>query len=379
MERSKTASRKFAPQGRVNLQDLRYSASRTRTNFTRIRGGTKAGAQKGSGPKADFITFVSLACEIYQRQDHDLVAVRQYPPALETYQGKGHTSLVSHTRVVQQAPSDFVRGSLASYDEGIILKRPRHVQEEKAKSDALSSFITDLRIRSHRSLAAHPNVARLRGVGWDFEDDEATIPRPILLEEFAPQGALDSFWKNWSFVRLSFKANLEFCRDIAEGLRALHACGVVHGDLKPENILVFPRKDARDSFMVKLTDFGHSALMSDDPETLPAFTPWWCAPEATSATNMTFAELKSTDYYSYGLVILSIMLGRPFHLDIDDVEKRKQDGSILDKAVRLLESEDKNNYDSDLDVEAVASLLRKTIQLNPGHRSMEACVCLIEK
>ncbi|CAI4215793.1 unnamed protein product [Parascedosporium putredinis] len=292
MERSKTASRRFAPQGRVNLQDLRYSASRTRTNFTRIRGGTKAGAQKGSGPKADFITFVSLACEIYQRQDHDLVAVRQYPPALETYQGKGHTSLVSHTRV---------------------------------------------------------------GVGWDFEDDEATIPRPILLEEFAPQGALDSFWKNWSFVRLSFKANLEFCRDIAEGLRALHACGVVHGDLKPENILVFPRKDARDSFMVKLTDFGHSALMSDDPETLPAFTPWWCAPEATSATNMTFAELKSTDYYSYGLVILSIMLGRPFHLDIDDVEKRKQDGSILDKAVQLLESEDKNNYDSDLDVEAVAS------------------------
>ncbi|PKS08200.1 hypothetical protein jhhlp_005476 [Lomentospora prolificans] len=378
MERPETSSRKIAPQGRVNLRDLRFSASRTRTNFTRIRGGTHV-AKHASGPQADFITFVSLACEIYQRQDHDLVPIQQYPPALETYQGKGHTSLVSHAKVVQQTPSGFVKGSLTSHDEGIILKRPRHIREEKAKSDALLSFITDLRIRSHRSLAAHPNITRLRGVGWDFEDDEATIPRPILLEEFAPQGALDNFWKNWSFVRLSFKANLEFCRDIAEGLRALHACGVVHGDLKPENILVFPRKDARESFMVKLTDFGHSALMSDDPETLPAFTPWWCAPEATTATNMTFTELKLTDYYSYGLVILSITLGRAFHVDFDDVEKSKQDGTILVKAAQLLEKEDKNNYESDIDVGAITSMLRKTIQLNPVHRNLDACVALIER
>ncbi|TQN64394.1 Receptor protein kinase-like protein [Colletotrichum shisoi] len=378
MEFGHTTTRtRLAPQGSVNLNDLRLSVSQSRANFTRVR--ARAGRSKSNtGPKADFLTFVSLTCEIYQAQgDDDLVPIQQYPSVLETYQGKGHTSLVTHAQLALAAPSNFSRGTIGSYSEGIVIKRPRHsILEESA--DGLNSFITELRIRSHAPLKSHPNITRLRGVGWDFEDEDATIPRPILLEEFAPQGALDNFWKNWKFVKMSFKAKLDFCRDIAEGLSVLHDCGVVHGGVKPENILVFPRHDVRDSFMLKLTDFGHSVMESDTADTLPAFTPQWSAPEVTRMTSMTFQQMKATDYYSFGLVTLSIMLGRAFYTDVQDIERCKQDGSILLALVGIVEKEDQDNDDSDLEVGTIARLLNKTVQLNPDARNLRGSMDIID-
>lgn len=179
---------------------------------------------------------------------------------------------------------------------------------------------------------------------------------------------------------MSFESKLCFCLDIAEGLSVLHACGVVHGDVKPENILVFPRQDARDSFSLKLTDFGHSVLESDKCERLPAFTPKWSAPEVFKNSRMTFAQMKATDYYSYGLVMLSVMLGRAFYTDMDDVEslRCKEDGKILDRLLKLIEKEDKINDDSDIEVGTVARLLYKTVQLSPEARSLKDCISIIE-
>jgi hypothetical protein len=73
------------------------------------------------------------------------------------------------------------------------------------------------------------------------------------------------------------------------------------------------------------------------------------------------------------------MLGRPFHPMMDDVETSKKDGSILQKAIKLVEKEDKETHDSDLEVETVASLLRNTIQLNPKLRSLEHCMNIIAR
>jgi serine/threonine-protein kinase len=56
-------------------------------------------------------------------------------------------------------------------------------------------------------------------------------------------------------------------RQIAEGLAAIHACGVIHRDLKPANVLTVGDGDAP---RIKITDFGISGLL---PPPLPASVP----------------------------------------------------------------------------------------------------------
>jgi serine/threonine protein kinase len=329
-------------------------------------------------PKADFITLISLICEIYRAYGDELAPVRHTHPNNETKYNTGHTSTVSHTRILNHGASRVTRGTTSAESEFIIVKRPRQsVLEEQ--SYALTSFITELRIRTHPPLKQHPNIARFRGVRWDFEDEEATTPRPLLLEELAPQGALDQFWKKWKFVKMNFKSKLDMCQDLTDGLVALHQCGVVHGDVKPENLLVFPRQGAKDEFMVKLTDFGHSVFEHNCLNALPAFTPQWCAPEADVATNMSFSDMKATDCYSYGLVVLSIMMSRPFYTDLEGVEACKKDDTMFRKAVELVEKEDRDNNDSDLDVGVVQSLLSRTIRLNSKRRDLKHCINVINR
>jgi serine/threonine protein kinase len=366
----------FAPQGSVNLVDLRYSVSQTRTNFTRLRG--KLEPNRDKGPEADFITLICLICEIYRNYGDELAPVRQLHPSREKQYNKGATSTVSHTRISRNSESRIARGTTSTKSELLIVKRPRKSILER-QSYALISFMTELRVRTHPPLRAHPNIAQFRGVGWDFEDEAATIPRPLLLEELAPQGALDNFWENWKFVQMNFQSKLDMCRDVAEGLLALHDCGVVHGDVKPENILVFPRRDANDTFILKLTDFGHSVFEHNRLNALPAFTLQWCAPEVTNSINMSFREMKATDCYSYGLVILSIMIGRPFYRDFEDVEGHKQDDTMLQRAIQLIEKEDRENNNSDFDVGVVQSLLHRTIRLHPKRRNMNLCLNIMSR
>jgi serine/threonine protein kinase len=204
-----------------------------------------------------------------------------------------------------------------------------------------------------------------------------------MLEELAPQGALDNFWEKWHFIRLSFESSLDLSRNIAEGLLALHNCGVVHGDIKPENILVFPRRDADNSFIAKLTDFGHSVFEHSRLNTLPAFTPKWCAPELTPEGSMSkrmeFKEMKATDFYSYGLVVLSIMIGRPFHKSLDNIEASKLDETMLKRGIALVNKEDRENHDSDLDLSVVQALLRRIVRLNPAHRDLKQCIKIMDR
>src|SRR3954453_10181140 len=99
---------RLQPQGSVSLRDFRNSMAGARATFTRVRSATKQRVDD-TAPKPDFITFVSLVSEAYQMHHDDLIPVQQYQPALETYQGKGHTSLVTHAAVMRNAPSTFAR------------------------------------------------------------------------------------------------------------------------------------------------------------------------------------------------------------------------------------------------------------------------------
>ncbi len=102
---------------------------------------------------------------------------------------------------------------------------------------------------------------------------------------------------------------------LASGLNALHAAGLVHRDIKPDNVLV--TREGR----VVLLDFG-IALRTDDVARAPAAgTIHYMAPEQWGGSSLTPA----TDWYAVGTVLYEALTGRlPFDGSRGEVLTKKR-------------------------------------------------------
>ena len=158
--------------------------------------------------------------------------------------------------------------------------------------------------RFHREarLAAsinHPNVVRIFEVGEDNG-------RHFMSLEFLPE-SLARIVESGGALPVDRAA--EFGAQIADGLAAAHALGIVHRDIKPQNVLIGPDGTA------KVTDFGiaRAAAMTTMTATGAMMgTPHYMSPEQARGQR---ADIRA-DIYALGIVLYQMLTGKvPFDAD----------------------------------------------------------------
>uniref|UniRef100_A0A3B3CIB2 receptor protein-tyrosine kinase n=1 Tax=Oryzias melastigma TaxID=30732 RepID=A0A3B3CIB2_ORYME len=165
----------------------------------------------------------------------------------------------------------------------------------------------------------HPNIIRLEGV--------VTKCKPVMIiTEFMENGSLDTFLKkhDGQFTVIQLVGML---RGIASGMKYLSDMSYVHRDLAARNILV------NSNLVCKVSDFGLSRVLEDDPEA--AYTTRggkipirWTAPEAIAYRKFTSAS----DVWSYGIVMWEVVSygERPYwEMSNQDVIKAIDEGYRL--------------------------------------------------
>ncbi|KAF7509927.1 hypothetical protein GJ744_007241 [Endocarpon pusillum] len=209
-------------------------------------------------------------------------------------------------------------------------------QDESAKDyrTKMASFTMELRLMSHELLKSHPNIVRLCGITWKQQQSSLLhdlITTPVLIVERASLHlnlplTLENHVLTETSGRLSGEEKARLLYQVASGLCALHALGVVHGDMKPSNVLLF---QAQDGLSAKISDFGFCIVSDNRVEALRGGTAFWSPPECLphASPDAGTQRLKNTrDYYSYGLVGLFVLFGQiPFRGDEEAITVAKNE------------------------------------------------------
>ena len=160
----------------------------------------------------------------------------------------------------------------------------------------------------------HTNVISMVGWGFDYPSSDISDIHPFLQIEKAT-GSLKTFLE----LRVSSVAvKHTLCLDVAEGIRHIHSCNIVHGDLKPDNVLVTETANSRAPYIAKLSDFGSSIDLSPpkvESITYNSYTgtPGWKPPEVYDNSIRQDQVVSQRlffkcDSYVYGLLVFSVFV-----------------------------------------------------------------------
>ncbi len=206
-------------------------------------------------------------------------------------------TVLSHYRFEEKLGS----GSFASVFRARDLTLERTVAIKVLQPQKLSSPSAVLAEARAAAALAHPNVCTIFSV-----DDSEGVPL-IVMEYVSGRPLTDLAGQS----KLAAEKAADLVRQVAIGMSAAHAQGIVHGDLKPENLLL------ADDGTVKITDFGLARREVKAAATTATLT-WAGASEGLSGTPSYMApELiegqpasMASDVFALGLVFYELLTGR---------------------------------------------------------------------
>jgi serine/threonine protein kinase len=237
---------------------------------------------------------------------------------LEPSQDPQHLGRLGHYEVRRLLGAGGMGAVLQAFDE----KLQREVAiKVMAPELAVSATARQRFIREARAAAAvnHENVVAIHAI------EEEHRP-PYIVMQFVEGESLQE--KINREAALAVPEIVEIGRQIAAGLAAAHARGLVHRDIKPANILLETREE-RDKGRqgdkeqsgptlcthVKLTDFGLARAVNDHNLTqsgMVAGTPAYMSPEQAGGEKIDHRS----DLFSLGSVLYAMCTGQaPFHAD----------------------------------------------------------------
>ena len=221
--------------------------------------------------------------------------------------GEGKTYTVEQNKLIRDGKrKDFTWVAIKRVKSTIPKALEENLPTSAEAMNKLKDVRLELEILSHPPLRRYPNIIQLLGCTWD---EETPGYAPMLVMELADLGSLNMLLLRSSLRNTDLRA---ICADIASGLAAIHASGIVHGDVKLENVLMF--HGSRGGPTAKISDFEHALL--EYHKLQYRGTPIYNAPEiqaqqrsgtsVNSSLYLSFHHLALCDVFSYGLLAFEI-------------------------------------------------------------------------
>ncbi|KAJ4114834.1 hypothetical protein NW765_011465 [Fusarium oxysporum] len=296
-------------------------------------------------------------------QDWRANVEKEYLPIFLRFMGRASSSLVEcrmpHTNISGEIgttigagtsfrvfPIDSPNASASSrLLSNMVMKAVHQATSLPSWEERFNSLLTEIRVLTARPIKSHPNIVQLAELAWT----ETLVPKglyyPSLILEGAEFGNLE-FFQQPSVFSLLFHTKLSLCLDVAEGLEFLHACGIIHGDVKPANVLLFHGHDGSGILRAKISDFSHSLFECDAENGMLSWlgrSRPWSAPETQSQTAQDVALANRSDIFSFGLLVLFIMLEDPdLFFQVFNNIQLNDDEPYLAHAMELMVHHDKD-------------------------------------